>query len=343
MSIDEQSLRRVLQTPLKLNAEAGERVLIITDTAIDPRVWSALQGAAVDLGMEPIVSVITPREAHSTNPPGVICDAALDSRTDLSIYLTSTAMAHAKLTDALIDQRKRFILMEELSADMLGEDGPGSADYPALNRLGLKIAETYTRGDSITVTCPNGTNLTASITDRPGRSISGLPLEMRPGGGIGCAFPDGEAHVCPVEGTGNGRIVFDLTAHSTGLLDEPIVIEVENGRAISIEGGRGAQIWRDILARFADDNNYNCPAEIAIGLNPKVTPTGKMRTDKKMYGAVHIGLGDTIALGGTCHARLRLEGVISKPEVSVDGQLLTRDGKILIDVEGVGNDIPARV
>jgi len=207
LSIDDQTLRRVLQTPLRLNARAGERILIITDNKIDPRVWRGLQGAATDLEMEPIVAFITPREAHSTNPPDIICDAALDDRTDLCIYLTSTAMAHAKLTDAFIDQRKRFILMEELSVEMLAEDGPGSADYPALNRLGLKLADVYSRGRSITVTCPNGTHLVADITGRPGRSIAGLPLEMKPGGGIGCAFPDGEAHVCPVEGSGEGRIV----------------------------------------------------------------------------------------------------------------------------------------
>ena len=49
-----------------------------------------------------------------------------------------------------------------------------------------------------------------------------------------------------------------------------------------------------------------------------------------MYGTSHIGMGDTMALGGTCLAKLRLEGVIRRPEISVDGQTLTRDGKILV-------------
>jgi hypothetical protein len=39
----------------------------------------------------------------------------------------------------------------------------------------------------------------------------------------------------------------------------------------------------------------------------------------------------TIVLGGTCHAKLRLEGVIRYPEISVDGQVLTRAGRILLD------------
>jgi leucyl aminopeptidase (aminopeptidase T) len=328
-------LSELLQKPLMLNAKTGEKILILTDSAMDPVVWKGLQKAAVDLGMEPTVAVMTPRATHSTNPPEPICAAALHQETDLTIYLTSTAMAHSRLTDSLIDEGKRFLLMEQLTAAMLAPEGPAGADYHALNRLGLRIADVYSGGETIRVTCPNGTDLTASIKGRPGRSIAGLPLVMKPGGGIGCAFPDGESHVCPVEGTGNGTVVFDLTAHDVGRIRTPIRLTVKDGMVVDIEGAEEAEIWKATLARFPDMNNYNCPAEISIGLNPRVTPTGSMRTDKKMYATSHIGMGDTIALGGTCHARLRLEGVISKPEISVDGFVIASGGRILLDDEGV--------
>ena len=200
-----------------------------------------------------------------------------------------------------------------------------------INQLGLKIAKVFTEGESVHVKCPNGTDLTVSIKGRPGRSIAGIPLALRPGAGGGSAFPDGEAHVCPVEETGEGRVVFDLTAHSVGSLKEPIILTVEKGYVRKIEGGYQAKIWSDILKRADDPFSYNCPAEVSIGLNPKVVPTGSMRTDKKMYGTSHIGVGDTVVLGGNCHAKLRLEGVIRHPEISVDGQLLTQGGRILLD------------
>jgi leucyl aminopeptidase (aminopeptidase T) len=320
----------VLRTPLELNnIGPGKKVMILTDTRMDPILWQALQAATDMLGAEPMVTIMNKRETHSTNPLQPVMAAAFDAETDLCIYLTSTAMAHAKFNDEMQNRGKSIVLMEELTAAMLEPGGPGTADYRALNRLGHHIADIFTAGETVQLTCPNGTDLKAGIRGRLGRSIAGFPFPM--GAGTGCAFPDGEAHVCPEEGTGEGRIVFDLTAHSTGLLEEPIVLTVEKGFVTNIEGGRGAQIWRDLLNRFYDPNNFNCPAEIAIGLNPRVTPTGVMRTDKKKYGAVHIGIGDTIALGGTCHARLRLEGVIDKPEVTVDGQLLTCGGDILVD------------
>ena len=323
-------LVKVLRKPLELNAKAGDKILIITDTKMDPVLWQGLATAANSMNMEPAIAIMTPRAAHSSDPLRPFCAAALDPSTDLCIYLTSTAMAHARFNDEMIAAGKRFILMEELTPAMLSADGPAGADYAAMDALGKKIAKIFTAGKRVRVTSKNGTDLTASIEGRIGRTIAGIPLQMNPGSGGGCAFPDGEAHVCPVEGTGEGKVVFDLTAHSVGAIKEPMVLTIEKGMVTKIEGGREAAIWRDILEKHGDAASFNCPAEVAIGLNPKVTPTGSMRTDKKMYGTSHIGMGDTIALGGTCHAKLRLEGVIKEPEITVDGQVLTRDGKILV-------------
>ncbi len=324
-------IAKVFQTPLRLNAKAGDTILIMTDTQMDPLLWQGLATAANGLDMEPVVTIMTPRAHHAANPASPAMQAALDPKVDLVVYLTSTAMAHAKITEDLVDAGKKFILMEELTVDMLKPGGPAWADYEAMNRLGLKIAEVYSKGKTVRVTCPNGTDLTVDITGRPGRSIAGMPLALHPGKGGGCAFPDGEAHVCPVEGTGEGRVVFDLTAHSVGALKEPMILTVEKGMVTKIEGGYQAQIWRQLLERAGDIGSYNCPAEVSIGLNKNVVPTGSMRTDKKMYATSHIGVGDTIVLGGTCHAKLRLEGVIRYPEISVDGQVLTRAGRILLD------------
>jgi len=324
-------ISKVFQTPLKLNSKAGEKMLIITDTQMDPLLWQGLATAANALDIEPVITIMLPRERHAADPNSAVCRAALDPAIDLVVYLTSTAMAHAPITEELVRAEKKFILMEELTVAMLAPGGPAWADYGAINQLGLKIAKVFTEGTSVTVKCPNGTNLTVSIEGRVGRSIAGIPLALRPGGGGGSAFPDGEAHVCPVEGTGEGIVVFDLTAHSVGSLKEPMILTIEKGYVRKIEGGYQAKIWRDILARANDPLSYNCPAEVAIGLNPKVIPTGSMRTDKKMYGTSHIGVGDTVVLGGTCHAKLRLEGVIRHPEISVDGQLLTKGGEILLD------------
>src|SRR5665213_1741249 len=112
MSEDFAHLTRMLRKPLQLNAKEGSRILIMTDTRMDPSLWQALQAAAHDLHMEPVVTIMDARATHSTNPPESIRQAALANDIDLCIYLTSTAMAHSSLTDEFIEKGKRFILME---------------------------------------------------------------------------------------------------------------------------------------------------------------------------------------------------------------------------------------
>jgi leucyl aminopeptidase (aminopeptidase T) len=325
-----QNIIRMLRIPLQLNAESGDKLLIITDTEMDPLLWQGLSAAARQLDIDPTVTIMSPRSTHAQDPVNSVRLAAFDPETDLCVYLTSTALAHAPITDELTKRGKRYILMEELTREMLAPDGPGGADYEAMNVVGERLAAALTQGEQIRVTSPNGTDLTASIKGRPGRSITARFVKMSETGGGGCAFPDGECHICPVEGTGEGRIAYDLAAHSVGKIVVPIVLTVERGMVTNIEGGREAAIWRDILEKHGDPNSYNCPAEIAIGLNPNVQPTGILRSDKKKYATSHIGIGDTITLGGTCHANLRLEGVIDQPQVSVDGVTLTEGGQVLV-------------
>ena len=324
-------LVKTIRIPLEINAKAGNKILIITDSKMDPLLSQAMAAAAAELEIESTIATMTPRAAHGYDPTSAIVHAARDPDLDLCIYLTSTAMAHAPLTAELLDRGKRFILMEELTPDMMLPNGPAGADYMAMDVIGQKIAALFTAGQRVRVQADNGTDLTATITGRPGRSVTAKIPAMRANGAGGCAFPDGEAHVCPLEGTGEGTIVFDLTAHSVGALKEPIRLTVEKGMATKIEGGVQAAKWREILEKFGDANSYNCPAEIAIGLNPNVIPTGSMRTDKKLYGSTHIGIGDTVVLGGTCHAKLRLEGVIKEPLITIDEKVVTKGGKIFVD------------
>ena len=128
MTVDLKQITKTFRTPLQLNAKPGERIMILTDTKMDQDLWRGLMAAANELGMEPLVTIMNPRDTHSTNPPETFYNAALDSGTDLCIYLTSTAMAHSTLTDAMIDNGKRFVLMEELTPAMLG---PGAGLHQA--------------------------------------------------------------------------------------------------------------------------------------------------------------------------------------------------------------------
>jgi hypothetical protein len=46
-SLDE--IAKVMQTPLKLNAKAGDKIFVITDTKMDPILWQGFSKAAKEL------------------------------------------------------------------------------------------------------------------------------------------------------------------------------------------------------------------------------------------------------------------------------------------------------
>ena len=240
-------IAKVFQTPLKLNAKAGDKILIITDTADGS---AALAGPG-HRGQLPGHGAGGHRHDAARPPrrqprqPGHACGARPGGR--------PRRLPHQHGDGARDDHRGPGRREQEVHPDGGTHRRHAHARRPRLGRLRghepprPEDRQGLHRGRHVRVTCPNGTDLTASIKGRPGRSIAGMPLALHPGKGGGCAFPDGEAHVCPVEGTGEGRVVFDLTAHSVGALKEPIILTVEKGMVTKIEGGHQAQIWRNIL------------------------------------------------------------------------------------------------
>ena len=52
--------------------------------------------------------------------------------------------------------------------------------------------------------------------------------------------------------------------------------------------------------------------------------------DEKIYGTVHIALGSNDTFGGTVAAGIHVDGIITRPELSLDGRVLVRDGKVLV-------------
>jgi 2,5-dihydroxypyridine 5,6-dioxygenase len=146
---------------------------------------------------------------------------------------------------------------------------------------------------------------------------------------LAAAFPDGEVGIAPVEGSAEGTVVFDTTMHFFERLKSPITIKVKNGKAVDITGEQAAEL-REILDKFGDEYSYVFPAEIALGLNSKGGVNGMIRTDKKLYGTVHMAFGMNSDVGGKTPGKLHLDGVIRYPELTIDNKVIASGGKVLI-------------
>ena len=84
---------RYIRRPLEANIRPGNRVLVLSDTRHDPRVWQAVLTILADLGTDATLALFEPRPADYYDPPPLVCDAMKHS--DFNILLTSTGMLHS--------------------------------------------------------------------------------------------------------------------------------------------------------------------------------------------------------------------------------------------------------
>ena len=324
-----QKIIEILKTakvPVALNTNPGDKALILSDHSIEPEVWQAIAAACHDNDVEPIVALIVTREASALEPPQAV--AEMMKHVDVNFIVTDKHLGHTSAVKNAIKSKKKCIMMETTTCEVLS--GPAAkADYVKMQELGKKLQKIWTEGKSVTVTTELGTNLTANIEGRRSWNFSGVAHPED--GQYMSPFPDGEVPIYPIAGSGNGVIFFDVSvAYPRVLLTKPIKIVVENGVATSFTGCPEADAFREYLAKNGDDNSFNCPAEIAIGINEKAIPRGGLREDRKLFGTVHVGLGANDLIDGEVKSKTHMDGVMTKPTVTVDGKVIVDKGKIMV-------------
>jgi 2,5-dihydroxypyridine 5,6-dioxygenase len=323
-------LIKFCKTPFELNARPGDEVLIITDSGMDPNVWQAMGAAGVTHGCRVTIALMEPLPHHQAEPTPPIAEAM--KKADVNFLLTSKAVGHSKANRDAVDLHRKSIYMEEVNVERLTTGGAtlSADDHRRMNELGLRVKKFWEQGEKVHVTSEPGTDLTARIYSGPLGRVNHCDAGICPPAPARsiCAFPAGEVFCSPEPGTGEGVVVWDLSVHyPPGLLRDPIKVIVRKGRVVDIQGGAEARQLSEYIKTFGDENSYNCPAEISIGINPKVEPTGFMRTDKKLLGAVHVAMGSS---GRLVSSHLHLDGLMRKPTVTVDGKVIVDRGVIQV-------------
>jgi 2,5-dihydroxypyridine 5,6-dioxygenase len=315
---------------LELVLRPGDNVLIIADTATDPVIWQAVMAESNELGCEPTLAIYTPREYEQAEPTKPV--AAAINEADVVITLTSTQLAHSK---ALVEfeKKKPAIFLEKMTTEAL-TSGAVKPSIREMDDFAVRIRKAWDSGKNVHVTSEFGTDLRVEVRsgeiDRSRRMGGKTHYDPVDGRRYANTYPAGEVGVTPVEGTGEGVVVWDLLAHHyPKILKDPIRLTIKKGRVIKIEGGTEAKLLEQYIEKYGDENSYNCPAEISIGVNPDVEICENIRILKKMYGSCHIAIGQS-DIGGTVKSKLHLDGIIQKPTIKVDGRTIVEKGKILV-------------
>ncbi len=300
----------------------GESVCIVTE----PKTMSIAESISIavsNVGAEPVIALIKPRIADSTEPPKSVAEAMKSS--DVFISAVHTSITH---TQAVVDATKngsRGIMLTQFDNNMLIDSGV-LADFPAAAPTCENVGAILENAKEIHLTTKHGTDLKMSATGRKSNSMTGMvePGEFAP-------VPTIEANVSPLEGSASGTIVANASIPylGIGVLENDVVCKVEDGFITNIEGGKEAKILADDLAKKDDKYVYNI-AEIGVGLNPRCKFNGLMLEDEGVFGSVHIGIGSSLTLGGNVKASCHYDLIMTEVTLVVDGKEVIKDGEVLV-------------
>jgi 2,5-dihydroxypyridine 5,6-dioxygenase len=311
------------------NATRMDRVVIATDAGTPADVRDAIVEAARRFGFvgDPLLLAPPPVSSPNAEPDAETAAALGDA--DYIVLAPSMAISHTAAVNNAVSAGARLLVMDGATVEMLAVGG-GAADYEQMHERGLMLERLWNEGEHVRLTSVEGTDFEATIRDRESWRWDGYTFEADWHHLRGCAMPDGEVGIAPIEGSANGTVVWDGSVQSLGLLREPVVLTVKDSRVINIAGGEQAAEFARALTRLEDPASYYCPAEIAIGINDAARISGTMREDKKALGTVHIATGTNSDIGGTVSARTHIDGLLRKPSLWIDGRQVLDAGRLMI-------------
>ncbi len=302
----------VLETCMAV--KPGEVVLVITDTATHPSIARTFYDRAVELGCDPILMTMEPREVHGQEPPKVVADAF--AAADVVLAPTSKSLTH---TQARINANKagvRTATLPGISLEMM-ESGGITADFLAIRDTAFKLRSRLGSVNEVKITTGLGTDIVFNVEGCDWRVDHGICHEP----GSSSNLPAGEVFVAPKGG--NGVFVVDGSMSGLGILDSPLTIKIEDGQATDVSGESSGKFIEMIDSVGPPGRNL---AELGIGINPAAHLIGNVLEDEKVAGTVHVALGDNSAFGGNVVAGIHLDGIITRPTVYLDGEPMQLPG-----------------
>lgn len=189
-----------------------------------------------------------------------------------------------------------------------------------------KIAGRVKKCDFIEIITPNGTSLTLKKGDREVRTDTGIIRKP----GEFSNLPAGEVYLAPLEGTANGRLVLEWAP--TRKLRSRITLNIEKGKVQSVEGSERYTVYlKEMLSKRPENANI---AELGIGTNDMASRLDNILESEKIFGTIHIALGDNSSFGGKVRTPFHQDFLFFKPTVTLIHsnkvrKLLLKDGKMV--------------
>ena len=307
-----------------LRIKPGETVLIAASTEEEIRIAAALAGACrmaeADAG---IVIVEPPRRRHE--PPEFLAVAM--KAVNHIITIGEAEFGHTNARKAASDKGVNYAYIPDLMNEELLALEVQASDLLSAKNLTEEIADAVTGASMVRITSPAGTDIEIPVEGRTGLPLH--PIYEHPGHFAIVPFYF-EVACPPLENRANGTVVIDGTVVGlpplNGVPTQPIRWQVERGKITHIEGGREAELLREVLLR-AGKNSHSL-AELGIGTNDMMLDVLRgNRLDNAIFGHIHLALGRNLDLGGIQDSPIHADFLVTRATVSLDGRPLIEAGR----------------
>ena len=322
----EKSAITVIDTCMDLRR--GENILIICDpTTTD--IGQALHNAASKRSDRVLLVVMPKGRHHGEEPPSPV--ANLMRQQQVVIAPTRYSLTHTRAVRQAIKDGARVATMPGMNNEMFTQGGM-AADFALIKKHMGEMSPVLRRKRIVNVKSEAGTNVTFEVNWREWKlddnGICNRPRMLT-------NLPAGKIFTLPRESTMNGTIVIDGSWDSA-LVDEPIVLQIEDGLVVDVKGGTAAAQIRQAFGEAAkrlrskDQENVWTIAEFGFGMNPHARLMGSVLEDEKRLGTAYFSIGDNTTLGGTSAVGIHVSGVLNSPSIWLDETVLVEEGKFLM-------------
>ena len=229
------------------------------------------------------------------------------------IALSNYSTSHTRFRDFLTRICGcRYASMPLFDISML--EGSMQVDWKDLAKTTRGLAKVVNSADAIKIKTPNGSFLSLSKKGRKAIPDTGILTQPGAFGNL----PAGEVFLAPIEGSAQGRLVIEWGP--TSQLSSPIMMTIRDGYAVDISGADEYAAY--LQAKLSERRENANIAELGIGTNRSATRPDNILESEKIYGTIHIALGDNSSFGGKVKTPFHQDFVFFRPSMT----LILRDG-----------------
>lgn len=301
-----------------MGVKAGEKVLVVTDPGQTDNAQIFFQAAQEFTDKVELVSY-TGQTENAQEPPLNVAEAM--KQADVAFLVTSLSISHTQARKQACSAGCRVASLPGITREMIVRTL--RSDYREIADLSQKLAEILTKGKTAIMASPAGTDLKLNLGNRIGDADTGLFTQP----GLWGNLPAGEASIGPLEGTTQGILVIN-GALAEIELDQPVTLKIKDGLAVDFRGGQAARTF----ARLADQAGPGgrAVAELGVGTNNLAQLSSNVLEAEKVYGTIHIALGNNTSYGGNNPVPFHTDGVVKSPTLTIDGRVIVRDNEVLV-------------